>query len=154
MRMRGKKPIFSRSDTYDLVSVMERLIVAGLKAFLRDTETHPFAGCPMNIYWELFGEEYPQEGYSPEQDAEASALWRKRLRFIVDSLEAEEPLYMGKWDHGPDHGKEGLPGFTVWNMVPTDQEAYDRVKEETEQWDKNRKEALRLFAQHFDNLWI
>lgn len=154
MRMRGKKPLFSKNDTYDLVSVFNRLIVEGLKAFLRDTETHPFAGCPMNIYIELFGEEYPQDGYSPEQDAAASALWRTRLQFVVDSLEAEEPTYMGKWDHGPEHGKEDSPGLKVWNMVPADQETYDKMEEETEQWHNNRKEALRLFAQHFDNLWI
>lgn len=163
MRMRGKKPIISYKDTWNLdQSVFIPVIVEALKkyrsiesdfkgtpaTFLKRTKR---PGCAFNDNTPEFKErcldnEPDDLGYIDHE------RWNKTIDFIIESLEAKEPEYEGEIDMTFDEA-DPETGLSKVNLKVSDEELWDKYKKETERWERNRRRAVELFAVYFFDFW-
>lgn len=132
MRMRGKKPIVSYRDTWDLsTSVFIPVIVESLKKF-RSVE-NDFKGIPSTYLYRIYGDAWADS--SNRSDTDDYARWCETIDFIINSLEADEPEYKGDLD-----------------MV-CDEVLWEEYKKEMEVWERNRRRAIELFGIYFFDFW-
>lgn len=137
MRFKGKKPIASYKDTWDLDMVLSPIIGAGLVKF-RDVTTNPecVAGFPSCI----------TEGnyeHSEEEEQIYLAKWHAILDDMVYAFTAKEPEMP---DSCLDWGKKGI-------LEVLDKEAYTIFKEEDKlHWERVTK-GHEYFGKYFRNLW-
>jgi hypothetical protein len=131
--MRGKKPIFSYKDTWNLDMTLLPIIIEGLKKF-RAVESD-FLGYPPNL--NNFEE------------------WQEVLDFIIESLEAKEPEYNGQFHMGPNHGKvdEDNNEYARWDMKPSNAEEWSHYMNKMKEYGFYRQYAIEHFAKFYFNLW-
>lgn len=106
MRMRGKLPIFSKRDCWNMNDVLMNVIYHGVKKF-RDSERYG----------------HPSELESMEE-------WDEILNFIVESLGRKEPEYTGPFDgpyfllnqRMPGDGPEWKEYMTEWKKWHEDRQ--------------------------------
>ena len=146
MRMRGKKPIFSRKDTWDLGHTLSPIIAAGLKKFkevVREPDT--CAGCPFDFV--------PNRvDVSDEELREGIVKWHEvldKMIYAFDRKEPEIPDGVFSDESVPIEGSD-LTGVRVHI---DNQELYDEYKRDMEEWDRKVKEGRGLFSQHYSSLW-
>lgn len=141
MRMRGKKPIFSYRDTYDMGRTLSPIICEGLKKFKATVEKSNVAGVPGLLIQDLgfeLGGDYDFE-YT-------RSVWMDYLDKMIYAFDYnEEPTLE---DFGVDYSWDDS-GIRCNN--PEGSKQYDLAYE---QWYGRKIEGLGLFAKYFDSLWF
>jgi len=150
--MRGKLPIISYKDTWNLdSSVFIPVIVEALKKY-RSIESD-FKGTPSTF---LMRTKNPGTAFdSTETDGITDhERWNKTIDFIISSLEAPEPEYEGDFNTLLSHWLKNEDGSrTIKQKQPEDDLLWDKYKKEIEIWDRNRHRAIELFATYFFDFW-
>ena len=136
--MKGKKPIFSYKDTWDLTVVLNPIIAEGLIKF-RDTLEHSeknFIPCNLTPNapkgWE--GVHVYDEG-----DIDLKQEWLDTLDKMIYAFKNEEPEYEGD--------------FIPMTLTPTDESLWEKYLEDMNRHSERVKEGLHLFAKHYHDLW-
>jgi len=150
MRMRGKLPIISYKDTWNLdESVFIPVIVEALKKY-RSIESD-FEGTPSTF---LMRTKNPGTAFdSTETDGTTDhERWNKTIDFIITSLETPEPEYEGELSM--TFGEEDpVTGTSKVHIEKSDEGLWDKYLKETEIWERNRRRAIELFAVYFFDFW-
>lgn len=162
MRMKGKKVLFSRNDTYSLYSVLNPVICEGLKKFkevlLNDSVAKEWAGVPCVVLNKLFpeGGDVDKYTHSEEQLNKGQEEWHSILDKMIYAFENKEPDvndYNYDYVAGENHMKETEDGYFEWNMLPDNDEEYRRYREDERSHSEKVQEGLNLFSIYFNNLW-
>ena len=151
MRMKGKKPIFNRRDTYNLDATLDPIITEGLKKF-REVMLEPdnvMASYPTN----MDGYEYGNN--IPEQEKTYMKQWIE----IVDKM-----IFAFEFPDDPDIptnieiklteiGKPHEDGSQEMSVKVNDEDAYNEYKRNCDTHQKKVEEGHALFIKHYKNLW-
>lgn len=141
MRMRGKKPIFSYRDTYDMGHTLSPIICEGLKKFKATVEKSNVAGVPglliQDLGFELGGD------YDFEY---VRSVWMDYLDKMIYAFDYnEEPTLE---DFNVTYTWEDNCGIRCSNP-----EGMKLYKEAEGEWIKRVEEGRALFAKYFGSLW-
>lgn len=139
MRMRGKLPIFNRSDCWNLNNTLAPIIATGLEKF-RDSDKNS----------------HPHSELTEDMDS-----WNKIIDKMIWSFREST-----KYDGGPDIHDFGFPvkredtfieeilsdGGRIHKLkdFDWDSEGYHKAVDE---YNQKVQEGLDLFAKYFRNLW-
>lgn len=150
MRFKGKKPIFNIKDTWSLDCTLNPIIAEGLKKFrevMTDKETTGSFGVPSTIYHDFKvnvedGEEAIQKGFE---------IWVEQIDKMIYAFEDEknEPdtdnyNFTFEFLDKPEGAK---------SLKPTDEDEYQRYREDCDKHEAKVQEGLNLFARYYKNLW-
>ena len=150
MRMKGKKPIFNRKDTWSLNDVLSPIIAEGLKKFLevKRSEKGEWFGVPGGAIEEYQKRnELPIDGWHADNETlkEADKVWEEILEKMIYAFENKEP-------NPDDYGyniefKDGKMVITG-NVLERKRYAKDVTIHENKV-----KEGHELFGKFYNNLW-
>ena len=149
MRFKGKKPIFSYTDTFSLDMVLEPIIATGLKKFKEVCQSKEFVGCPND-----FLKPYKPQGnreITDEDHNKAVQDWYKCLDKMIYTFDATEPEI-------PDNVLELIEskrkdGLVECDIVILEKGLYKQHHEDLVEHYKTKQEGLVLFAKYFTSLW-
>lgn len=152
MRMRGKKPIFSYKDTWDLETVLNPVIAAGLRKFYEvkhspKSKWFGVSGKVIHDYQVANGLDIRMDT-SKELLEKVDQYWDEILLKMIYAFEDKEPegvSYNFDWDVVFD------PKFRmVLTGDPKEKERYDKDCETHRQ---KVLEGRQLFIDYYDCLW-
>jgi len=153
MRMRGKKPIFNRKDTYSLYDTFNPILCEGLKRFKEVISNSEFAGVP-NVFLQD----------NPILDSEnidvAFKEWLKEIDKMIYAFEDNEPdisEYNFEFVPNEDHHKEEIlengEKVYTWSMSPDNPEEYERCTKDEREHERKVQEGLESFGKYYRCLW-
>lgn len=156
MRFKGKKPIFSIRDTWDLTYVFNPILAGGLKKFKEVISKEDcVAGCPFGFLPDGY------EGLSVEEQErvgdEGVKEWHEAIDTMIYAFGVEEPelpdgVIELKFVDCAEEVDNSLNYETIETVVH-DQEALDWWEKEKEEHYKKVKEGRELFKDNYDSLW-
>lgn len=125
MRMRGKLPIFSEKDCWNLDQTLLPIILEGLKKFRK-----------VNVH-----------GYALIDDlCSSEEEWQAILDEIIEALSQKEPEYTGGWQDVDSLEGGAFPS-------PVDKEALTKVTEARVALYERQRKAMETFGKIFFHLW-
>lgn len=143
MRMRGKKPIFNYKDTWNMDETLRVVIYEGLKKFKEVVTTSETKSVPAPFV-------IVDKTDSWDEDFDIQfEKWIDEIDKMLYAFGADEPDpsdYDFKWER-----KFGVHEGLV--IKPTDEDEYERYKEDVDIHNEKVKEGLESFAKYFQNLW-
>ena len=154
MRFKGKKIIFSRSDTYSLDETLRPVIATGLKKFLEvleDQNSDP-KNCTFGIP-SIFVNATPEEENYEEELERGAEEWFTVIKKMIYAFSSEEPMMEDGVLEMVSSVEVDKDGNYPIDIKIHDQEAYDKSTKDTEKWQQDVREGLDLFAKHYGNLW-
>jgi hypothetical protein len=122
---------FECQDTINLDMTLSKIISDGIRAFIRDMENSGVQGTPSTLYFNKMGSSWTER--SNESEIDMYKHWLDTLNFIASMIGSDEPEIPDDYFVDKDVRKE-----------------YDKLNEK---YHTNRKIALKLLAEYFDDLW-
>ena len=122
--------VFGYKDAWNVDMTLSPIIAKCIRKYMEPSES------------DYFG--YP-EGLTPEK-------WLVILEKICYAFESKEPE-MPDGTLQMRRSTANKQGHIPCTVEIVDQETYDRVTKETEEWDKKKKEGRELFAQYYEAMW-
>jgi len=131
-------------------SHLRPILLAGIIKFREEMqrlydEDHPFAGVPGGIR------------DNEDGDWEVSQQkWLDILDKMIYAFEDDEDQfsYDAGWSMGEGHGEKcDETGYTRWDMIANDQDAWDKYLKDMIEHQEKVQEGLDLFAKYARNLW-
>lgn len=164
MRKRGKKIFFNYDDTWDMSHTLSPVIANGLIKFKEvvligeDGTGHPFAGIPSSVSCEGSSiNDIKSLNFDKDDDEAHQALWeewKRRVDCMIYAFSAKEPDAPPVFEFKRESSEEGDPkSLRRFDIEITDQEAYDKYREDESLHHKKVQEGLEYFAKHFRDLW-
>lgn len=154
MRMRGKKPIFSRSDCWSMDSVLKPIIGEGVKAFrlylTQKKEKEDWWSVPSNLYSQEYGNIDHHTIGMDDDDDKSFHDWVDILQKIEYAFLAEEPDYKGELKHVREQQEDGSVKYSFSRDVLL----WEEYCEECREHEEKVKEGLRLFSIFFNGMWV
>lgn len=157
MRLRGKLPIFSRRDLYNLDSTLASIIYHGLKAFKEDLEREiaedGVYGTPQWVFNEL-GIDSKHQIPSKEDDEKALQYWLDTLELMIYGFDEKAEPNMDNYNFNLEFktGEKTKYGTAV-EIVCDNEVEYERYRKDVEVYEKKAQEGRELFGKHFTSLW-
>lgn len=143
MRMRGKKPIFSYKDTWNLDTTLRPIIAEGVKAFLNASRASSFGGIPCGF-----------SGYDENDYKGSKERWHKCLEQIVWAFESKPPepedfgiTFKHSFKEPDEHG------LIPFHIEVNSEELYDQYLKAEEEYYKKRQEGYDMFAKNLSYMW-
>lgn len=154
MRMKGKKVIFNRDDTYSLDETLRPIIAAGLHKFietLRAQNADP-ENCTFGIP-ACFVEAEPDDPNYEDKLDEGVKEWFAVLEAMIYAFEADEPELDDGVLEMVSSNEPNEQGHYPVEIIVHDKVAHDKNKEDTKIHFEKVQKGLDLFAKHFQHLW-
>jgi len=155
MRFKGKKPIFTRKDTWHLPTVLNPVIAAGLKKFLemKHGDKGEWFGVPVGML--LLHNIITSE--QAEDVSGCDVIWEDVLNKMIYAFDVPEPcISQYKFDYDwiplPDSTDEHGNAFTMKLQEGTESEK-ERYDQDLEEHNTKVKEGRDLFIKFYDSLW-
>jgi len=152
MRMKGKKVIFSKRDTWNLDNVLASVISEGLKKFKEELEQDDFQGFPVEMYQEL--------GINPEnptdEDSEnAMQLWFDKIDRMIYAFNLDNEPKISDYDFKVKFIEESRTAIGVKGHMEVDNEIEEkRYIQDLKMYNEKCEQGRMLFSKYFNNLWI
>lgn len=136
MRFKGKKPIASYKDTWDLKTSLAPIIAEGLRKFLEVIKSTDYGGYP-------YGFETPEDWY---------AVLEKMI-FSFENIDTEiEPE--GDYGQFRWRNQDSSKTFSLnIERTPEQQAVWDKYLEDSCQFREQVQEGLDLFSKYYGSLW-
>jgi hypothetical protein len=148
MRFKGKKPIASYKDTWNLEQTLRPIIGAGIRKFLEvKQQKSEWFGVPC-----VFLTDETPTG------EEADKVWQEVLEKIDYAFNQPAPN-MDDYDFEFNEmtSKEvEVDGEIMYQLDPitvTNEEEYERYRKDEAEWEARCQEGYELFGKYFKNLW-
>lgn len=155
MRFKGKKPIFNYEDTFSLDITLAPVICEGLKKFREVFEDRNIEDKCYGVPWSC----YERVGASPEywedeKDNEDVKLWFDIIDKMIYAFESDNGPNIKNYSFDiemiPVDDPEGRKRYTI-EVTGRDEE--ERYRKDLENHEEKIDEGLKLFAEHFKDLW-
>lgn len=146
MRIQRGKYLFNYKDCWSMDMTLSPIIHAGLVKFKEELIKHPCAGYPSDFH----------KGDSQEDSEEAYQEWLDTISKMIYTFDVSQEPDIMDYDFKFDTHWEtlGNGNSELISIDPTDEDEYNRYKEDTEKWYEDKKGGLKLFSEYFDHLWI
>lgn len=148
MKKHNGQWVFTRKDTWSLGETLKPIIAAGLRAFLEALKNSNTAGVPGR-----FLEDRNLPHSTDDEMAYAISQWFETIEKMIFAFDSVEPNYTGGWHKGPEHGTPADGNLIKWEMLPDDQEQWDRYVVEKKDYTLRVQEGAELFGKYFYDLW-
>jgi len=148
-----KTPNFKYKDVISLDETLSPIILAGLKKFKEELLKDSFGSFPSDML-ERIGAENPIDP-TIEEHAAAWDMWHEVLDKMIFAFDPSEEPSMDDYGFGFEY--ESIPtreGFSRMNIEVTNQEEYDRFRQDEDEWIEKCREGRMLLAEYFDSLWL
>lgn len=151
MRMKGKKVIFDRKDTYSLDSVLEPIILAGLVKFkevlVERNSTGECWGVPA---WAFDDADENHEDFETATKNYMAALDLMIYAFDPSKEPSQKDVGLETtWVRTPVEGSSN----TRITFERNSEDAYEKWGQALYVWNAKCEEGRELFGKHFKSLW-
>ena len=170
MRFKGKKPIASYDDTYNLDSTLSPIIAEGLKKYKEVImDDNNCAGYPLQVVDDEIEDpiqQHSQPGLVPDDEHgvardpdydkmedEYFKKWIDVIDKMIYAFDSDEPEVPDGIFGDSIFGEPDENGNREWHMNIKDQDKYDKHRADEDQHWKRVDEGLELFAKYYRNLW-
>ena len=144
--------IFTTDDVISLDETLSPIILAGLRKFKEELIESKYGSYPAEMF-DLIG----VEGYNPTI-GEDEDCWNKWLEILTKMIYAFDPKEEPNMDeYGFEFEWQSVSnenGNSLVSIDVTNQEEYDRFRDDEKDWERKCKEGRILFSEHFHSLWI
>ncbi|QDP66531.1 MAG: hypothetical protein Tp1111DCM1126091_37 [Prokaryotic dsDNA virus sp.] len=137
MRISKGKPVFGRKDTVDFRTLSE-IILAWLVKFRDDYDKLGIYSVPVDI-----AEAHPEN---------SSEKWLEIIDKMIYAFADIEPEYSGEITIHTDRIENS--GYRRLTTEVSDQDAWERYREESLEHQQKVEEGLMLFGEYFRSLWV
>jgi len=143
---------FTTDDVISLDQTLSRIILAGLIKFKEELVKSKYGSYPAEMF-DLIG----VEGYNPTigEDEDCWNMWLEILDKMIYAFDPDEEPAMD--DYGFEfewQSSQTENGNSLVSIDVTNQEEYDRFRDDEKDWERKCKEGRILFSEHFHSLWI
>lgn len=146
MRMKGKKPIFTKRDTWSLDMVLSPIICEGLKAFKENLIESSVGGVPNDIVEECEGD--VDIGYERWLDILDEMIYA----FDIDNeLNICDYHFTFDFERTMDMDSGLVKGVSC---TPDNPEEMERYKQDCTEHARMCKLGREAFANYYESLWI
>jgi hypothetical protein len=149
-------PEFQYEDVVSLDETLAPIILAGLKKFKEELVESDVRGYPHRMF-SLVGIDEGSD-VTDEQDQASFEMWLDVLDRMIYAFDpGNEPNmddynFEFEWIEYPKEGCED--GLSRIDIDVTNQEEYDRFRQDEREWYDKCKEGRMLLAEYFTDLWL
>ena len=144
--------IFKYRDVMSLDETLSPIILAGLTKFKEELVKSKYGSYPVAMF-EIIG----VDGHNPTigEDEDCWHKWLEILDKMIYSFDPDEEPNINdygfefEWQSGSTENGNSLVSIDV-----TNQEEYDRFREDEKDWYEKCKEGRMLFGEYYESLWI
>lgn len=146
---------FSVKDTWSLDATLNPILLSALRKFkevITAPERKDWVGVPSLVLFNLYPDH--KEGHTDEQLQIASDEWVAIIDKMIYAFDVKnEPKlkdYAFSFNHDKEESEDGLIHYKI---TTTNEEEYNRYKEDEALYNKRVEEGLKLFSQYYLCLW-